>query len=131
MVGLHQYSYQDEPEVSGIEQVTLPNGTVRDAVNTPPEHRFNAGFGYDGDRLFANGNVNWVDEAFWTDVLDERFWGPTDSYAQVNLGFGVRLKGDQTTISVTAQNIFDEEVLQHVFGDIISRKVSGQLLFRF
>jgi iron complex outermembrane receptor protein len=125
------YSYQDKPEVSGIDQVTLPNGTVRDALNTPPEHRFNAGFGYDGDRLFANGNVNWVDEAFWTDVLDERFWGPTDSYTQVNLGFGVRLNGDQTTISVTAQNIFDEEVLQHIFGDIISRKVSGQLLFRF
>ena len=125
------YSYQDKPDVSGIDQVTLPNGTVRDAVNSPPEHRLNAGFGYDGDRFFANGNVNWVDEAFWTDVLDERFWGPTESYAQVNLGFGVRLNQDKTTFSVTGQNVLDEEVLQHVFGDLISRKISAQLSLRF
>jgi iron complex outermembrane receptor protein len=125
------YSYQDEPDVSGIDPVVLPNGTERVALNTPPEHRLNAGFAYDGDRYFANGNVNWVDEAFWTDVLDERFWGPTDSYTQVNLGFGVRLSGERATFSVTAQNVFDEEVLQHVFGDIIGRKVSGQLVLRF
>jgi outer membrane receptor protein involved in Fe transport len=125
------YSYQDEPEVKGIAQVTLPNGTVRDAVNTPPEHRFNAGFGYDQPRYFFHGNVNWVDEAFWTDVLDESFWGPTDSYTQVNLGAGVRFRGEKVTLSVNAQNVFDEDVIQHVFGDIISRKVSGQLLFRF
>jgi outer membrane receptor protein involved in Fe transport len=125
------YSYQDEPEVKGIAQVTLPNGTVRDAVNTPPEHRLNAGFGYDQPRYFFHGTVNWVDEAFWTDVLNESFWGPTDSYTQVNLGTGVRFRGEKVTLSVNAQNVFDEEVMQHVFGDIISRKVSGQLLFRF
>ena len=77
------------------------------------------------------GYANWVDAAFWTDVLDERFWGPTDSYTQVNLGLGVRFNEEKATFSLTAQNVFDEEVLQHVFGDIIGRKVSGQLLFRF
>ncbi|MCP4203035.1 MAG: TonB-dependent receptor [bacterium] len=125
------YSYQDAPEVSGIAQETLPNGTVRDAVNTPPEHRANAGLAYDNGSFFFNSNVNFVDEAFWTDVLDSRFWGPTDSYTQVNLGIGCRFANDQTTLTVNAQNVFDEDVQQHVFGDLIARKVSGQLLFRF
>ncbi len=125
------YSYQDEPEVKGVDRVRLPNGTVRDAVNTPPENRLNAGLAYDGGRFFVNGNVNYAGEAFWTDVLDSRFWGPTEDYTQVNVSAGVRFSGDRVTLSVNAQNVFDEDVLQHVFGDIIGRKVTGQLLFRF
>ena len=97
----------------------------------PPEHRLNAGLAYDSSRWFFNANVNYVDEAFWTDVLDSRFWGPTDAYTQVNLGGGVRFSDDRVTFSFTAQNVFDEDVQQHVFGDLIEQKISGQLLFRF
>lgn len=125
------YSRQDEPEVTGIEEVTLPNGTTRFAVNSPPENRFNAGFAYDNGSYFFNANANYQDEAFWTDVLDSRFFGPTDSFTQVNLGLGFRWGGDKATFTVNAQNVFDEDVQQHVFGDIISRKITGQLLFRF
>jgi len=125
------YSYQEKPEVSGIDQTTLPNGTVRDSVNTPPEHRANLGVAYDGDKFFINTNVNFVDEAFWTDVLDSRFWGPTDAFTQLNLGLGFRFANDQTTLTINAQNVFDENVQQHIFGDLIARKVTGQLVFRF
>ncbi len=125
------YSWQDEPEVAGVEQVTLPNGTVRDTVNSPPEHRANFGVAFDKGNVFVNVNANYQDEAFWTDVLDSRFWGPTDAFTQVNLGLGVRFGGDQTTFTINAQNVFDEDVQQHVFGDLIARKVTGQLLFRF
>ncbi len=124
------YSWQDEPDVSGIEQAQLPNGTVRDAINTPPEHRANAGVAYSGPRFYANANVNFVDEAFWTDVLDERFWGPTDSFTTFNVGGGVNIS-DNVTLSVSAQNVTDERQQQHVFGDLISRKVTGQLILRF
>ncbi len=124
------YSYQDEPETTGIEQVTLPDGTTRDAINTPPENRANFGLAYDGARFFANANVNFVDEAFWTDVLNETFWGPTDAYTQVNIGGGIHL-GDRATVSFTGQNVLDEDVQQHVFGDLIGRKFSGQVIFRF
>ncbi len=129
--GFVNYSFQEDPEVKGIDQVTLPNGTVRDSVNSPPENRINAGLAYDSGKFFFNTNVNFVDDAFWTDVLDARFWGPTDSYTQVNLGAGVRFNGDKVTLSLIGQNVFDEDVLQHIFGDLIERKLTGQILFRF
>ncbi len=116
------YSYQADPEVKGIP---------REQVNTPPRHRANFSLGYNGDRFFTSGNVNYVDEAFWTDVLDSRFHGPTEEYTQVNLTLGVRLVDDRLQLSVIGSNVFDEEVQQHVFGDIISRKITGQILWSF
>lgn len=115
------YSYQADPDVEGIP---------REQVNTPPEHRANFNLGYSGARFFASGNVNYVDEAFWTDVLDARFHGPTDSYTQLNLSLGYRF-GDKVTFSIIGNNVLDEEIQQHVFGDIISRKVVGQVLIDF
>ena len=116
------YSWQDEPEVTGIPL---------DEVNLPPEHRANFSLGYDAGRWFVNGNVNYQDEAFWTDVLDSRFHGPTDAFTQLNLGAGVRFADDRVTLSVQAQNATDEEIQQHVFGDILERKVIGQIRFDF
>ncbi len=125
------YSYQDEPTATGIDRETLPNGTVRDAINTPPEHRANVGAAYNGPRFFASGNVNSAAEAFWTDIFGPTFWGPTDAYTQVNLSLGVRLADERVTLSLIGQNVFDEEIQQHVFGDLLDRKVTGQLRFRF
>jgi outer membrane receptor protein involved in Fe transport len=125
------YSWQDEPEVRGIDPVTLPNGTTRSAINSPPEHRANLGFAYNPGRWFFNVNANYQDEAFWTDVLDSAFWGPTDAFTMVNVGVGVRFNDENVQLSVNAQNVFDEDVQQHIFGDLIEQKLIGQLLFRF
>ena len=125
------YSYQAEPETTGIDQETLPSGVVRDPINTPPQNRVNAGISISKERFFFSANANYQDEAFWTDVLDSRFWGPTDSFTQVNIGGGLRFGGDQTTLSVNVQNVFDEDVLQHVFGDLLEQKITAQVLFRF
>lgn len=116
------YSYQKDPEVKGIP---------KDQVNIPPESRANLTLGYDGGHYFGNANVNYQDEAFWTDVLDSRFHGPTDSYTQLNLSLGMRFAGDKVTVSVIGNNVTDERVQQHVFGDIISRKIIGQVLFNW
>ncbi|MGH9465496.1 MAG: TonB-dependent receptor plug domain-containing protein [Thermoanaerobaculia bacterium] len=115
------YSWQDEPDVTGIDI---------SQVNLPPENRFNAGLAYSGELFFANGNLNYQDEAFWTDVLDSRFHGPTEEFTQLNLAFGVHV-GDHATLQVNGQNVTDEDVQQHVFGDILSRKVTGQLTLDF
>jgi hypothetical protein len=41
----------------------------------------------------------------------------------------LRLLGDRVTVSLSGQNALDERVQQHVLGDIISRKVTGQIRF--
>jgi len=116
------YSYQDDPEVKGISA---------EEINVPPAHRANLGAAWDHGRYFVNANIHYQDDAFWTDVLDSRYWGPTDSFTSVNARIGIRLNGERTTIFVTAANLFDEEIQQHVFGDIVSRKITGQVQFRF
>lgn len=116
------YTWQDRTEVEGVPE---------DEVNQPPENTLNLGVFYDTARWYLNGNVNFVDEAFWTDVLDDRFHGPTDSFTQVNLGLGYRFMDDRAVFSVIGSNIFDEDVQQHVFGDIISRKITAELRFNF
>lgn len=115
------YSYQDRPEVTGIDP---------DEINLPPKNRFNASVGYDSDTFFADAVVNYVDEAFWTDVLDARFWGTTEEYTSANLTVGYRFN-EHVTFSVIGNNITDERIQQHVFGDIISRRVTGNVKFAF
>jgi iron complex outermembrane receptor protein len=112
------YSWQDRPSVRGIPA---------NEVNVPPEHRFNAGASYSAGRFFGGLSVNHAAEALWTDVLDARFHGPTDDYTMTNLTLGVRFRRDRVGVSLTGQNVFDERVQQHVFGDILSRKVTGQV----
>jgi len=61
---------QEDGDVTGIPQETLGNGMMVDAINQPPNSRANAGFSFDSERWYVNGNVNYQDEAFWTDVLN-------------------------------------------------------------
>jgi len=125
------YSWQDEPDVTDIQQTALPSGERVDSVNIPPAHRVNVGAQWSGRRFYASGDINYQDEAFWTDVLGSQFWGPTDSFTQLNLGFGVRFKSDTIKLWLYAQNLFDADAQQHVFGDIIGRKVTAQIRFEF
>jgi outer membrane receptor protein involved in Fe transport len=125
------YSYQDDSDISGIDKVRFPDGSLDYAVNKVPTNRYNLGLSFDNGQYFVNTNVNHADDAFWTDVLDSRFWGPTDAYTQLNVGFGMRFSEDKVTASINVQNVFDEDVQQHVFGDIIGRKATGQVVFRF
>jgi outer membrane receptor protein involved in Fe transport len=120
-----------EPEIEGIETVTFPDGSSTVAYGTPPKNRWNLNVAYDAGRWYANASANYQDDAFWTDILDSRFWGPTDSFTMINLGAGVHFLNEKVTLAVNAQNLTDEDVQQHVFGDILSRKVTGQLTFRF
>ncbi len=113
-------SWQDKPEFKGVSG---------DDQNLPPEWRANAGLSWDGGTFFVNGNVNYQDEAFWADV--PLAVGTTDAFTQVNVGMGVRLLDERMTLEIIGSNIFDEKVQQHYFGDIISRKITGQIGFRF
>jgi outer membrane receptor protein involved in Fe transport len=120
------YSYQWMPEVED-----LPAGTSINDINWPAENRFNAGVDFTYQRFLGNLSVNYTDEAYWQDVLDARYAGTTDPFTLVNAGFGVRWLGDKVVTSLKLTNIANEEIQQHVFGDIIKRQVIGEVRFSF
>lgn len=115
------YSYQADPDVQGAPP---------EEVNVPPSHRMNVGGGWDGTAFFVNGNINYQDGAEWRDVLNASYWGPTDSFTSIGASVGYR-PNRTMTFSVTGTNLLDERIQQHVFGDIIGRRVTAKLQFNY
>ncbi len=115
-------SWQDDPSFKGIDDAET-------SQNRPPEWRGNLGLSFDNGGFFVNTNVNYQDEAYWADV--PLAVGSTDAFTQVNLAVGFRLLDERMTLQVIGSNIFDEDIQQHYYGDIISRKITGQVGFRF
>jgi outer membrane receptor protein involved in Fe transport len=120
------YSYQPDPSV---DFPNVPNPLSE--VNLPPHNRFNVGFNMTHGRYLGDMSVSYTDSAFWQDVLDDRYHGTTDPYTLVNGGFGVKWANNRLTTSVKVVNLFNQEVLQHVFGDILKRQVVGELRVQF
>ena len=116
------YTWQDDPEPRGFDVSEL---------NLPPSHRFNVGFDFTYGRYFGNVSVNYVDNAFWQDVLGVRFHGPTEPYWLTNAGFGVHWEDGKLTTVINVTNLTNNEVQQHVLGDIFQRQIVGELRFRF
>jgi hypothetical protein len=116
------YSYQADPVVDGFD----PSET-----NFPANNRFNAGFDFSVSRYLGNFSVNYSGSAYWQDVLDQRFAGTTDAYTLVNGAFGVRWMGDRITTSIKVNNLGNQEVQQHIFGDIMKRQVVGDARIAF
>jgi iron complex outermembrane receptor protein len=117
-------SWQDDPKFKGISDTS--------EQNLPPEWRGNAGLAYDPGPWFWNTNVNYQDKAYWGDVnLGPSTVGFTKAFTMVNMAIGVRLLDERMTLQIIGNNIFDEDVRQHFFGDIISRKITGQVSYRF
>jgi iron complex outermembrane receptor protein len=112
------YSWQGEPE---------PDGFDISELNLPPTNRFNIGASVNYQRILGNLSVNYTDDAFWQDVLDSRYHGTTDAYTLVNGGFGLKWLGDQLTTTVKVINLLNEDVQQHVFGDVLKRQVIGEV----
>ncbi len=117
------YSYQATPE---------PDGFAISELNLPAKNRFNIGTGLNHQRFLANVSISYSGSAFWQDVLDDRYHGTTDAYTLVNAGFGVKWgRNDLLTTTIKATNLANQDVQQHVFGDVIKRQVVGELRFQF
>jgi iron complex outermembrane receptor protein len=117
------YSWQGDPDPE--------NAADARELNQPPTNRVNVGANVNYDRFLGNFSVTYQDEAFWQDVLDARFHGTTDAHTLVNAGVGVRFAGDRLTTSVKIVNLTNEEIQQHVFGDVLKRQIVGELKVRF
>ena len=116
------YSWQGEPDPEDFDVSEL---------NIPPKNRFNVGVGYSYQRVLANISLNYTDDAFWQDVLDARYHGTTEAYTLINGGFGLRWMNDQLTTSVKFINLANEEVQQHVIGDVLKRQFIGEMRVTF
>ena len=75
--------------------------------------------------------MNYTDEAYWQDVLDARFAGTTDAFTLVNGTIGVRWLKNMVTTSLKVTNLGNQEVQQHIFGDILRRQVVGEVRVGF
>jgi hypothetical protein len=100
-------------------------------INLPPEHRFNAGFGFDHKLFLGSFNVQYTDTAYWQDVLDASYAGWTPSYTVINTSLGVRLHGGKCMLLVKVNNLANEKVQNHLFGDLLKRQVVGEMRLRF
>ena len=120
------YSFQAKPTAE-----ELPPGTTINDINWPAKNRFNAGFDFSYSRFLGNMAVSYTGEAYWQDVLDARYAGTTEAYTLINAGFGVRWSGDRIVTSIKITNLANQEVLQHIFGDVIKRQVVGEARLTF
>jgi outer membrane receptor protein involved in Fe transport len=120
------YSYQWMPEIEDF-----PAGTTINDVNWPAENRFNAGLNVTHGKWLGNFSVNYTDEAYWQDVLDARFAGTTDAFTLVNGAIGYRWFNETIVTSLKLTNIGNQEIQQHIFGDILRRQVVGEVRFQF
>jgi len=116
------YSYEWDPEVDGFSI---------SEINLPPNHRVNAGFDVNYRRYLGNFSVNHTDDAYWQDVLDARYAGVTAPYTTVNGAFGIRWLGDKVVTMLKVNNLANQEVQQHIFGDIFKRQVVGEVRIGF
>lgn len=115
------YSYQAEP---------VPDFD-KSEINLPPTNRFNAGFNFSQGHYLGNLSVSYVGEAFFQDVLDARYAGPTDAYTQVNGAFGVKLLKNKLTTTLKVINLLNDDIQSHVFGDILKRQIIGEVKVGF
>jgi iron complex outermembrane receptor protein len=111
------YSYQKDPEILEADPDQIPYPVQE--LGFPPNNRFNVGMNFNNSRFLASASVNYAGDAFWTDVLDIRFYGPTEAYTMVNATFGVKWFNERLITSVRTTNLFNEQIQQHIFGDII------------
>lgn len=116
------YSWQGTPEPEGFDISEL---------NLPPKNRVNVGANFNYGRYLGNLSFNRTDAAYWQDVLDDRYHGTTEAFTLVNGSFGIRWMDDQLTTSVKVVNLGNDQVQQHVFGDIMKRQVVGELRVQF
>jgi outer membrane receptor protein involved in Fe transport len=110
-------SWQDDPRLEG---------TSREEVNRAPRWRVNVGLSRDTGRFFWNATLNYQDASYWADVLFAR--AETASFTQINASLGWRFPGQNIRFELVAQNLLDRRLQQHIFGDIIERKLAARMV---
>ena len=123
------YSWQGDPE-------TRDSRTPASELAMPPHHRFNAGVNVNQRRFLGSASVNYTSKAFWTDVLSEPYHGYTNAFTMVNATVGWKWLNGKLITSLKGTNLLNDDnsqggIQQHIFGDIITRTVVGEVRYSF
>jgi outer membrane receptor protein involved in Fe transport len=116
------YSWQGQPSI-----LDAPTPYPTQELSYPPTNRFNAGFNFDNARMLGSASVNYSDKSFWSDVLTGPYFGYSDAYTMVNGSVGAKWAKGRVTGMVKVTNLFNQDIQQHVFGDILKRSVSFEV----
>ena len=129
LTGFANYSYQALPEIR--TPPSDPHYIPPVSVSVPPKNRFNLGITVDHPRYVGSVSVSHADKAFFTDVLDERYYGYADAYTLVNAAAGLRWRGGRVASTLKATNLFNEDIRQHNFGDFLKRTLLAEVRLGF
>jgi outer membrane receptor protein involved in Fe transport len=117
------YTFQGVPEQEG-EGSQLQ-------INRPSRHLAGGSAIFASKGWTASGSVYYTGSAFWADVLTPEFWGTTSSFVAVNGSASYRFGNQPWEVRVDATNLLDEDIKRHVYGDIIRRRVTVGLRWRW
>ncbi len=123
------YSWQDKPEPLDADSDQIPYPA--DEISLPATNRINAGVNFNSKAYLANLSINYSDKAFWADVLTGPYFGFTDSYTMVNATIGKKWNDGKIVTSLKGTNILNQDIQQHVFGDILKRSITLEARFNF
>jgi len=123
LTGFVNYSFQADPipEFPGL----TPEQALNE-INLPARHLFNMGVTYTAPRWFGTVGISHSSDAFWQDVLDDRYHGTTQPFTMVNLTLGAKFQSGRYSAALKVTNLGNQQVQQHVFGDIVKRQVMGE-----
>jgi iron complex outermembrane receptor protein len=121
----YAYRAAPEPEFPGL----TPEEALTE-INLPANHGLNLGVSYVSPTWYGTFNISHSSEAFWQDVLDARFHGSTDGFTLINLTAGYHFQDRRYSAALKINNLANQEVLQHIFGDVIKRSIVGELTVR-
>jgi len=117
------YAFQDETRATKDD----PDEPLN--LNIAPKHQVSLMAIVVGHHWRGQVSASYTDDAYWTDVLDQRFWGWTKDYLLV--GGSVGRESEHFGFKISGTNLLDQEVQQHVFGDIVGRVISAEATYRF
>jgi outer membrane receptor protein involved in Fe transport len=123
------YSWQARPKPLEADPDQFPY--AQEEIGLPAKNRANGGLTYNDSRFLGNVTVNYADKSFWSDVLTSNFHGFTDAYTLVNTTLGVKWAQGKVTTSIKVTNLLNEEIQQHIFGDVLKRSIVGELRLHF
>jgi outer membrane receptor protein involved in Fe transport len=129
ITGFVNYSYQTRPKPLDADSGQLPY--PQEEIGLPAKNRFNVGLNHNGRKFLGSVTVNYADKAFWSDVLTPSYHGFTDAYTLVNATVGWKWANGKVITSVKSTNILNEDIQQHIFGDVLKRSVLGEVRFKF